>query len=140
MTDKEFMPWLKGFLTGKSVLNIENTKILKETLKLVVEERTTTRKRYDEPIPTYVPTPIGPMNPTCDSGKRLIKDEVYGPGRDNYGRDNIISIWLEKFRCWTKLWCTPHQFGSNDDTNSIGFIPIPKPPTPPQDRKITLQG
>ncbi len=76
MTSKELIPWLQGFLTGKNVLNIENTKILKETLKLVVDERGTTIKRYDKPIPTYVPTPIGPNNPTCNTGKQLLTDRI----------------------------------------------------------------
>lgn len=74
MTSKEFTYWLDGYLTGKSSLDKGQIASILVMLKDVADERTII-KRYNEPIPTIVPTPTGPMNPTCDTGKQLLKDE-----------------------------------------------------------------
>jgi hypothetical protein len=74
MTDKDFIPWLQGFLTGKLELNMKDMALLKDAVDTVIPTHTITqiptptRKRYDEPIPN-------PMNPTCTTGKQLLTDE-----------------------------------------------------------------
>lgn len=66
MTDKDFIPWLQGFLTGKLELNMKDMGLLKDAVDTVIPTHIA--------VPNTAPIP-NPMNPTCTTGKQLLTDE-----------------------------------------------------------------
>jgi hypothetical protein len=76
MTYKEFKFWLEGFLAGKNELNELMVAEVKEQMKNLVDEP---RINHITPIsdPNTFPKWQEPhkMNPTCDTGKQLLRDD-----------------------------------------------------------------
>jgi len=70
MTDKEFIPWLQGFLTGKLELNMKDMALLKDAVDTVIPTHTLQQMPFG--VPNTTPNP---MNPTCTTGKQLLTDE-----------------------------------------------------------------
>lgn len=101
MGHKEFTLWLSGFLTNRDSLD---KKDIETIIKMLGEINKTTTlhdphtlnpiRELINPTPVYIPTMptpkpgdpmVPPFNPTCETGKQMIKD-IYGPGNDDYGR------------------------------------------------------
>ena len=87
MKHEEFTVWLSGFLTNRDSLDKKDI----ETIIKMLGGINKTTPLYDPIVPT-LPSwteeqPFKPpFNPTCDTGKQILKD-VYGPGNDDYGRN-----------------------------------------------------
>lgn len=92
MNYKEFRFWLDGFLAGKEQLTKVEIEVIKKQMENLIDDPISTNPNLipSHPIPRKDITFPHPMNPTCDTSKQLLKDGVYGPGRDNYGRDKKI--------------------------------------------------
>ena len=84
MTDKEFIPWLKGFLTGKLELNMKDMALLKDAVDQVIPTQQI-QHIPNYPIPRKDITFPNPLNPTCTTSKQLLNDsKFYGTGKQKF--------------------------------------------------------
>lgn len=111
MKHEEFTVWLSGFLTNRDSLDKKDI----ETIIKMLGEINKTTPLYDpytwkpvreltNPAPVYIPDlPKPPFNPTCETGKQILKD-VYGPGNDDYGRNPMMSNTSTEKTSVEKQW------------------------------------